>query len=183
MLHNIGKAEIPSEVLNKTEKLTDEEFELIKSHALRGSKLLKKAGLSSNIQFAALQHHERSDGSGYPRGLEADEISDFASIIAIADVYDAMTSARSYRTPKCAFQVIAAFEDEGLQKYNTKYILTFLERIANAYQNSKVILSDGRSGKIVYINKSRLSRPIVQVDDNEMVDLSREHDLTITSIL
>lgn len=183
MLHDIGKAEIPSEILNKTGKLTDEEFELIKSHALKGSKLLKKAGFNSNIQFAALQHHERSDGSGYPRGLEADEISDFASIIAIADVYDAMTSARSYRTPKCAFQVIAAFEEDGLQKYNTKYILTFLERIANAYQNSKVILSDGRSGKIVYINKSRLSRPIVQVDADEMVDLSREKDITITSIL
>lgn len=183
MLHDIGKAEIPSEILNKTGKLTDEEFELIKSHALKGSKLLKKAGFNSDIQFAALQHHERSDGSGYPRGLEADEISDFASIIAIADVYDAMTSARSYRTPKCAFQVIAAFEEDGLQKYNTKYILTFLERIANAYQNSKVILSDGRSGKIVYINKSRLSRPIVQVDADEMVDLSREKDITITSIL
>ena len=183
LLHDIGKAEIPSEILNKTGKLTDEEFDLIKSHALKGSKLLKKAGFNSNIQFAALQHHERSDGSGYPRGLEADEISDFASIIAIADVYDAMTSARSYRTPKCAFQVIAAFEEEGLKKYNTKYILTFLERIANAYQNSMVMLSDGRSGKIVYINKSRLSRPIVQVDDNEMVDLSRETDISITSIL
>lgn len=183
LLHDIGKAEIPSEILNKTSKLTDEEFELIKSHALKGSKLLKKAGFNSDIQFAALQHHERSDGSGYPRGLEADEISDFASIIAIADVYDAMTSARSYRTPKCAFQVIAAFEEDGLKKYNTKYILTFLERIANAYQNSMVMLSDGRSGKIVYINKSRLSRPIVQVDDNEMVDLSRETDISITSIL
>lgn len=183
LLHDIGKAEIPSEILNKTGKLTDEEFELIKSHALKGSKLLKKAGFNSDIQFAALQHHERSDGSGYPRGLEADEISDFASIIAIADVYDAMTSARSYRTPKCAFQVIAAFEEDGLKKYNTKYILTFLERIANAYQNSMVMLSDGRSGKIVYINKSRLSRPIVQVDDNEMVDLSRETDISITSIM
>lgn len=182
LLHDIGKAEIPDEVLNKTGKLTDEEFELIKSHALKGSKLLKKAGFSSEIQFAALQHHERSDGSGYPRGLTSDEISDFASIIAIADVYDAMTSARSYRKPKCAFQVIAAFEDEGLQKYNTKFILTFLARIANAYQNSLVILSDGRRGKIVYINKNKLSKPIVQVDD-EMIDLTREHDLTITSIL
>ena len=86
LLHDIGKAEIPSEILNKTGKLTDEEFELIKSHALKGSKLLKKAGFNSDIQFAALQHHERSDGSGYPRGLEADEISDFASIIAILDI-------------------------------------------------------------------------------------------------
>lgn len=183
LLHDIGKAEIPDEILNKSGKLTDEEFDLIKSHALKGSKLLKKAGFNSNIQFAALQHHERSDGSGYPRGLEADEISDFASIIAIADVYDAMTSARSYRKPKCAFQVIAAFEDEGLQKYNTKYILTFLERIANAYQNSMVILSDGRRGKVVYINKNRLSRPIVQVDNDTMIDLSRERDLMITSVL
>ncbi len=183
LLHDIGKAEIPDEILNKAGKLTDEEFDLIKSHALKGSKLLKKAGFDSDIQFAALQHHERSDGSGYPRGLESDEISDFAAIIAIADVYDAMTSARSYRKPMCAFQVIAAFEDEGLQKYNTKYILTFLERIANAYQNSMVILSDGRRGKVVYINKSRLSRPIIQVEDDKMIDLSHESGLTITSVL
>ena len=183
LLHDIGKAEIPDEILNKAGKLTDEEFDLIKSHALKGSKLLKKAGFDSDIQFAALQHHERSDGSGYPRGLESDEISDFAAIIAIADVYDAMTSARSYRKPMCAFQVIAAFEDEGLQKYNTKYILTFLERIANAYQNSMVILSDGRRGTVVYINKNRLSRPIVQVEGDKMIDLSHESGLTITSVL
>ena len=183
LLHDIGKAEIPDEILNKSGKLTDEEFEIIKNHALKGSKLLKRAGFNSDIQFAALQHHERSDGSGYPRGLEEDEISDFAAIIAIADVYDAMTSARSYRKPKCAFQVIAAFEDEGLQKFNTKYILTFLERIANAYQNSIVILSDGRRGKVVYINKGKLSRPIVQIDEDTMIDLSHEPGLSITSVL
>lgn len=183
LLHDIGKTEIPDEVLNKQGKLSDEEFNLIKSHAMKGSKILKKANLDSDVVFAALQHHERSDGSGYPRGLESDEISDFAAIIAIADVYDAMTSARSYRAPKCAFQVIAAFEEEGLQKYNTKYILTFLARMANAYQNSTVILSDGRSGKIIYINKDRLSRPMVQIDEDNIVDLSREPSLTITSIV
>lgn len=183
LLHDIGKTQIPKEVLEKSGKLTDEEFDMIKSHPVSGRKLLKSAGFSSDIQYAALQHHERSDGSGYPRGLDADEISDFAAIIAIADVYDAMTCNRSYRQALCAFQVIAAFEEDGLKKYNTKFILTFLERIAASYQNSLVMLSDGRTGKVVYINKSKLSRPIVQIDEDTIIDLSKELDISITQIL
>lgn len=183
LLHDVGKAQIPDEILNKQEKLTDEEFNLIKKHPLFGQKLLKKAGADPRLCAAALQHHERYDGSGYPRGLMADEIDDFAAIIAIADVYDAMTAARSYRTPKCAFQVIAAFEDEGLKKYNTKFILTFLERIAFLYQNSKVILNDGTVAKIIYINRSAFSRPTVQTEQHQTIDLSRNPDLYIQSIL
>ena len=67
-------------------------------------------------------HHERCDGSGYPRHATAEDIDDYANIIAIADVYDAMTAARTYRAPLCPFQVIAEFEKDGLQKYKPKYI-------------------------------------------------------------
>lgn len=183
LFHDIGKTQIPEEVLNKQGKLTDQEFALIRQHPLLGSKLLKKIPkLDARIPFAALQHHERFDGSGYPRGLTGDEIDDFAAIIAIADVYDAMTSARTYRTAKCAFQVIAAFEDEGLSKYNPKFILTFLQHMASSYQNSRVFLSDGRSARIVYINSGSLSRPIVQLDDHSLLDLSKNPDLSITAI-
>lgn len=70
-------------------------------------------------------HHERCDGSGYPRGLKANEIDPFAKLVSIADVYDAMTCARVYRGPLCPFEVISLFETEGYIKYDTKYILTF----------------------------------------------------------
>ena len=183
LLHDIGKTQIPEAILNKPGKYTDEELKLVQQHPLLGHKILKNKNFDERVKIAALQHHERADGSGYPRGLEGDEINDFASIIAIADVYDAMTAARSYRVPKCAFQVIAAFEDDGLQKYNTKFILTFLERVANAYQNSRIMLSNAEAAQIIYINKGFLSRPIVQTDEGEIIDLSKNKELYIQSIM
>ncbi|MCF0185202.1 MAG: HD-GYP domain-containing protein [Bacteroidaceae bacterium] len=185
VLHDIGKTQIPEEVLNKPGKYTDEEWEMVKSHPLQGKSILADKGFDPRIIKAALQHHERFDGSGYPRGLFGDEIDDFAAIIAIADVYDAMTAARSYREPLCSFQVIAEFEKEGIKKYNTSYILTFLERIANTYNNSRVILSNGKPGRVVYINKHSLSRPVIELDGGEILDLSnpKNSDISIKSML
>ena len=173
LLHDIGKTKIPDEVLNKAGKLTDEEFQMIRNHPKYGYDILKSQPLNSHIKKAALMHHERCDGSGYPMGLTMEEIDDYALIIAIADVYDAMTAARSYRAPLCPFEVIAEFEKDGLQKYKPKYILTFLENIANAYQNNRVMLSDGTSARIVLLNHRRLSKPLVQLDDGACIDLEK----------
>ena len=173
LLHDIGKTKIPDEVLNKDGKLTDEEFQMIRNHPKYGYDILKSQPLNSHIKKAALMHHERCDGSGYPMGLTMEEIDDYALIIAIADVYDAMTAARSYRAPLCPFEVIAEFEKDGLQKYKPKYILTFLENIANAYQNNRVMLSDGTSARIVLLNHRRLSKPLVQLDDGDCIDLEK----------
>lgn len=173
LLHDIGKTKIPDEVLNKDGKLTDEEFQMIRNHPKYGYDILKSQPLNSHIKKAALMHHERCDGSGYPMGLTIEEIDDYALIIAIADVYDAMTAARSYRAPLCPFEVIAEFEKDGLQKYKPKYILTFLENIANAYQNNRVMLSDGTSARIVLLNHRRLSKPLVQLDDGACIDLEK----------
>lgn len=173
LLHDIGKTKIPDEVLNKDGKLTDEEFQMVRNHPKYGYDILKSQPLNSHIKKAALMHHERCDGSGYPMGLTMEEIDDYALIIAIADVYDAMTAARSYRAPLCPFEVIAEFEKDGLQKYKPKYILTFLENIANAYQNNRVMLSDGTSARIVLLNHRRLSKPLVQLDDGACIDLEK----------
>jgi putative nucleotidyltransferase with HDIG domain len=183
LLHDIGKAMIPEEVLNKPGSLTDEEFELIKSHPRLGYDVLKSQNIDTRIKNAALMHHERCDGSGYPSGLTDSDIDEFAMIIAIADVYDAMTAARSYRAPLCAFQVISNFERDGFQKYHTKYLLTFLKRIATTYQSNRVVLNDGRGCKIVMLNPNDLSRPIVQFDDKSCLDLSVNRNLYITAII
>lgn len=184
LLHDIGKMLIPMDILTKSGKLTDDEFAKIRQHPTDGYKILKKIpGLDPRILYTALQHHERFDGSGYPRHLPGDEIDDFAAIIAIADVYDAMTAIRAYRAPKCAFEVIEDFEKDGLQKYNPKYILTFLKHIASYYQNSKVILSDGEKVDIIYINSASLSRPIVRYADGHVVDLSQNRQLKIVSTM
>ena len=174
-----------SKSLNKPGSLTDEEFAKIKQHPALGYEILKRQpDLDSRIKKAALMHHERCDGSGYPTGLTEDYIDNFAMIVAIADVYDAMTAARSYRSPLCPFEVISKFEEDGFQKYHTKYILVFLKQIASTYQSNRVILSDGRGCTIVMLNQNALSRPIVQFDDKSCLDLSTaSRDLYIKAVL
>ena len=182
-LHDIGTALIPPEILNKPDKLTDEEFALIRQHPKLGYDILKNQNVNPHVKKAALMHHERCDGSGYPTGVEEDFIDEYAMIVGIADVYDAMTAARSYRAPLCPFQVIKCFEDEGYQKYKTKYLLTFLKQIAATYQSNRVILNDGRGCNIVLLNQDALSRPMVQLDDGSIIDLNTQRDLYIKSVL
>lgn len=182
LFHDIGKLTIPEGIIKKPSKLTDEEYNIIKTHPVEGYRILKNQDISQHIKNAALMHHERCDGGGYPLGVNADKIDRFAKIVSIADVYDAMTAARVYRGPLCPFTVIELFEKEGLQKYDTHFILTFLENIVLTYMNNHVRLSDGQIGKIVFVNKSRLSRPMISTKDH-FVDLSKEPDLHIEAIL
>lgn len=97
LLHDIGKIGIPDEIINKTSKLTEEEYEIIKTHPVIGSDILKNISELPNIGIGARWHHERYDGKGYPDKLKGEEIPEVARIIGVADAYDAMTSKRSYR--------------------------------------------------------------------------------------
>ena len=97
LLHDIGKIGIPPEVLNKPGKLTDQEFNIIKSHSAQGYKVLKDISIMPELAIGAGAHHERPDGKGYPKGLKGDEIPRVAQIIAVADTFDAMYSDRPYR--------------------------------------------------------------------------------------
>lgn len=183
VLHDIGKLAIPESIVKKPDKLTDEEYNLIKTHTIEGYRILKDQDINVHIKNAALQHHERCDGSGYPLGWTSDQIDKYAKIVSIADVYDAMTASRVYRGPLCPFKVIEIFEEEGLQRYDTKYILTFLENVALSYIGNKVRLSDGRIGKIVFTNKTMLSKPMIEGEDGTFIDLSKEPNLSIDAIL
>lgn len=183
ILHDIGKLSIPDEILNKPGKYTDEEFALVRTHPQAGYRLLSSLPLNPQVKMAALCHHERCDGSGYPNGIKQNGINTFTGIVAIADVYDAMTAARSYRAPLCVFEVIANFEKDGLSKYHPQLILTFLSHIANTYQSNRVMLNDGRTANIVMLNEKRLSRPIVQFTDGSCLDLTTEPDLFIKTVL
>ena len=182
LLHDIGKLKIPGSIVGKPGKLTDEEYRIIKTHAVEGYNIMKDMPIDMHIKKAALMHHERCDGSGYPLGLTTDRIDRFARIVSIADVYDAMTSARVYRGPLCPFKVISIFETEGLQKYDPEYILVFLEYIVNTYMNNRVRLSNGMIGEIVLINKLSLSRPLVHCG-NQYIDLYHERGITIEEII
>lgn len=182
LLHDIGKTKIPDDIIKKPGKLTDSEYLLVKTHPQEGYNILQSSSLDPEVLNAVLMHHERCDGTGYPSGLEGPEIGKYAKIVSIADVYDAMTSARIYRGPLCPFKAIALFESEGLQKYDTHFILTFLENIVNTYLLNEVRLSNGMTGHIVFVNKNKLSAPTVQTD-REFIDLSLHPDITIEALL
>ncbi|HHU70486.1 MAG TPA: HD-GYP domain-containing protein [Clostridiales bacterium] len=182
MLHDIGKLLIPKEILAKPGKLSNREYDVMKSHAIKGYEVLKDLPLDINVKYAALMHHERQDGSGYPNGFADNQINMFAKIVSIADVYDAMTSNRSYRKAFCPFTVVEDFENEGFIKFDSQYLVVFLERIVESYLHNIVRLSDGREGEVVLINKFALSKPMVRVG-NDFIDLSKEHNLRIQSIL
>lgn len=182
LLHDIGKMLIPREIITKDGKLTEEEFKIIKTHSIKGYQALKDHPIDIRIKYAALMHHERCDGSGYPNGFVADQIDDFAKIVAIADVYDAMTSNRRYRNAICPFDVVENFERDGFLKYDPGFLMTFMERIVQSYMHNIVRLNDGREGEVVMINKLALSRPVIRVG-NHFIDLSREHKLMIEEII
>ena len=97
LLHDIGKIGIPDAILNKPGKLTDEEYEIMKTHVIRGGEILKDFTMIDNVSVGALYHHEKYDGSGYCHGLKGEEIPLDARIIGIADAFDAMTANRVYR--------------------------------------------------------------------------------------
>lgn len=182
LLHDVGKMLISKDIISKPSRLTEDEFNEMKKHSIKGYQALKDLNLDIRVMYAALMHHERCDGTGYPNGFKSNQIEDFSKIVAIADVYDAMTSNRTYRKAICPFDVVENFERDGFLKFDPGYLMIFLERIIQSYLHNSVRLSDGREGEVVMINKLSLSRPVIRCG-NTFIDLSKEQRLTIDTIL
>jgi putative nucleotidyltransferase with HDIG domain len=182
VLHDIGKQLVPHSIISKPGRLTAEEFAIVQNHPRLGYDLLRSQQTDNDICNAVLMHHEYCDGSGYPLKWRGSKISPHAKVVTIADVYDAMTANRSYRRPMCPFDVLAIIEKESLQKYDVRYVLTFLQNVANTYINDYCRLSNGKEGYIIYINKEKLSRPIVKCD-REYINLMEHPEISIECIL
>lgn len=162
LLHDIGKSDIPKEILDKTGKLTNEEFELIRKHPEYGYyKVKDNLDISSTIKIAILEHHENEDGSGYPRHLQGENIHIFAKIIHVADVYDALISKRAY---KKAYEPAEAIEylmsNVGIM-FDLNVVLMFLKYIAVYPVGTTVHLSNGVLAQVVEQNNDMPLRPIV----------------------
>ena len=183
LLHDVGKTQIDEKILEKPSKLTTEEFEEMKKHPALGYKMVENmVGVNDNIRNSVLMHHERIDGSGYPLSLKDEGIPLLPKIIAIADIYDAMTSNRPYRDKMCPFDVIRDFEMHTFGKLDTKALTTFLSNIANSYKGDFVELSNGEIGEVVFINPNRVWQPIIRVGE-EFVDLSTSKEISIKEII
>lgn len=183
ILHDIGKAKIPPHILNKPDTLTKSEFDEVKKHPVIAYKLLEQdAAISKDVALGVLMHHEREDGSGYPFGLKSDQIHYYAKVIAVVDIYDAMTSNRVYKKRQPPFDVLEMYESEYLTKCDAGIMLTFLKHISSYYVGTMVKLSDDSIGEIVYINSNRISRPLVKLKD-AVIDLSITPELKIVEML
>ena len=144
LLHDIGKIGIPDAILNKPSKLTDEEYEIMKTHVVRGGEILKDFTMIDNVSVGALYHHEKYDGTGYCHGLKGEEIPMDARIIGIADAFDAMTANRVYRKQLDIESVIAELKRCSGTQFDPKLVDIMLSLIddgeidvENLYQKSK----------------------------------------------
>lgn len=144
LMHDIGKIVVDNKILNKPTKLEPSESELVRKHAQDGYELLKK---KANINFlashVALQHHEREDGSGYPRGLIGKRIHRFSKIVAVADAYDAMTSNRAYQKEITSQEALEVIKLESGRKFNPDVVEAFLHVVAPFPVGSTLIFDNG----------------------------------------
>lgn len=183
LLHDIGMAQIPTEIINKPSSLTKRELEAIHEHPTVGYRTIMNQSLPNPVKAAVLLHHERIDSSGYPHKVIEKNISPYAKILSICDMYDAMTSDRPYRSKMMPFQAIRELETGMYDMLDTRYLLIFLQNVAYNYQGAWVRLSDGRPAEIVFINRMNISRPIVRTHEDEVIDLSARSDLRIESLI
>lgn len=183
LLHDIGKSKVPKDILNKKGKLTEDEFNIVKKHTIDGYILSKRLSfLSEEVRQAILSHHEREDGSGYPRGIRGKKINLYAKIIAIADVYDALTSKRVYKNKRSPFDAIEEFYYMGIHKFSRSILEIFLKNISQLYVNSKARLNDGMLGKIQFIHPKYITKPVIQIEEKN-INLLKYNFLKIEEII
>lgn len=181
-LHDIGKMMIPDEVLTKPGPLTPEEYQLMKKHTTFGYEMIRDTVGTNHMQaLVALQHHERMDGSGYPFGVQGNRITDFSKIVAVADVFHAMTSDRFYRKASPLYEVLLQMEENVFGKLDPYICRVFINKLMQSMIGNEVELTDGRTGKIIMILATDPLRPLVNIED-EFIDLSKHRSLGIVRV-
>ncbi|GCD10910.1 HD-GYP domain-containing protein [Clostridium tagluense] len=183
LLHDVGKTKISNVILNKKGKLEVDEFEEIKNHPIYSFEIIKNIdGLSIESKEAVLMHHERENNSGYPTGVGGSEMSICSKIIAITNFYASITSERSYRKSVNPFEAFQILQNQAINNFDIHIVNTFLSNISTCYVGTKVLLNNGKIGEIVYVPPQAITKPIVCID-SEYLDLSKEHNLKIASML
>lgn len=166
LLHDIGKALMPVEILDKPAALTDDEYDVMKTHPMRGHELLaKSSGVSHNALEVCLRHHERFDGQGYPDGLEGDRLSLFARMSALCDVYDAVTSERAYKRPWTPTETVARMR-EWTGHFDPEMFEIFIRSVGIYPVGALVRLKSGRAAMVTGENPDDPTQPpLVSIPD------------------
>ncbi len=193
ILHDIGKCKIPRGILMKPAKLTDEEYETIKKHTVYGYEILSNTyGLSTSSAAIALSHHEKWDGSGYPRKLSGFGIDMFSRIVAVADIYDSLTADRVYRKRLLPHQAAEYLLSSSSTQLDPEIVSAFVKSIAIYPDNTILLLDNGEIGIVVdSVNTSSIHprvRIIARKDGPPVLkpyirDLSTDNNVSIANIL
>jgi HD-GYP domain-containing protein (c-di-GMP phosphodiesterase class II) len=162
LLHDIGKLATPEEILNKPGPLTPEEWIVMRRHPAQGAEMLGD-NVSFLIRAVVKQHHERWDGTGYPSGLDGEEIHQFARIAAVADVYDAVTSLRVYKAPMLPHEGVTIIEQGEGHEFDPEVVAIFSRVVMPFPPGSEVTLDDGREGFVVDVDPRSPYEPTVRV--------------------
>ena len=184
LMHDIGKSQIPADVLNKPGKLSPDEMEIMKMHTTKGYYLLKEVPkVPLVVMWAVLLHHERMDGSGYPLRLRGANIHEFARIIAVADIYDAMTSDRIYRRRTTPYHVIEDLFRQMFDILDPIVCTKFLYHVKDYMTGTIVMLSDGRQAEIVHPGSFPAGLPLVKTADGQFLNLEQKRDVSIYGLI
>ena len=182
LLHDIGKSKIPNEILNKPGRLTDEEFEIMKQHSVFGYRILQdNKDIKESIKLAVLQHHEKINSKGYPMGVSAEQITPFAKILSVVDIYDALVTERPYKqgfSPRDAVEMLMAMTAE----LDIVSLRGFLGSVILYPVGTTVELSNGERARVVENYEEAILRPkVVGLKTGKIYDLA--FDLSCANII
>jgi HD-GYP domain-containing protein (c-di-GMP phosphodiesterase class II) len=185
LLADCGMAKIPVSILTKQSALTEAEFKEIKMHPVYSYKMVKDISLlKPETKLAIFQHHERLDDSGYPTGEKKERIHQFSQIIAVADVFHAMTSERIYRGRQLPFQVLEQIKEDHFGKYDIQVVQALMDITADLSIGTVIQLSNGDVGEVMFTTRENLTRPLIQIrETGAILDLTKRRDLFIEVVI
>ena len=184
MFHDIGKECIPLEILDKPGPLTPEERAIINCHPVFGYEMLKeRSEFPSTVRVSILQHHENDDGTGYPSGLQHDQIYLYARIIHVADVFDALLSKRAYKEEYSALETIEYLMANCDRMFNYKVVTTFLNYVTVYPVGVTLTLSTGVRAHVIKNRNEFPLRPVVMTEDGTIMDLALDHNYLNVTIV
>lgn len=183
LLHDIGNAKVDSSLLQKPESLNSSEIEEVRRHTTYGYQILRNVtAINEGVRLAALQHHEKVDGSGYPLKLEGTQIHLYAKIVAVADIFHAMTLERAHKKAQSPYLVLEQILTESFGKLDPVIVQTFIQKSTDLFNGTRIMLSDGRHGEIIFTDRANPTRPMVKIDET-IVNLMMERELYIQEII
>jgi len=193
LLHDLGKAKVPQQVLNKPGKLTEKEYEMMKAHSIYGDEIARSSGISDVRVLSVIRnHHERWGGHGYPDGLQKNSIPLFARIAAVADVFDALTAKRVYKNPLSSREAVSMILESSENDFDKGVVRELLLSVGLYPAGTLVELSDFSVGVVVGARNTDLFRPQVSVTidgkgrrapEGTIVDLGLQQDLFVRRAL